>query len=104
MGMHVCVCLWWEVGHRWDYTIVCSFLSPLHAPLFLSRGSLQRGALLCLVPSLIQHSWAASFQLVVLCVMVQGALGCRGGLSSLLMAWNPVGFTSVTFSWKFCLL
>ena len=83
--------------------IACSFLSPLHAPLFLSRGSLQRGALLCLVPSLIQHSWAASFQLVVLCVMVQGALGCRGGPSSLLMAWDPVGFTSVTF-WKFSLL
>ena len=39
----VCVCVWWEVGHRWDYTIACSFLSPLHAPLFLSMGSLQKG-------------------------------------------------------------
>ena len=39
MGMRVCV--WWEVGHRWDYTIACSFLSLLHAPLFLSMGSLE---------------------------------------------------------------
>ena len=38
------------------------------------------------------------------CVMVQGALGCWGGLSSLLMVWDPGGFTSVTFSWKFSLL
>ena len=80
MGMHVCVCLWWEVGHRWDYTIVCSFLSPLHAPLFLSRGSLQRGALLCLVPSLIQHSWAASFQLVASVSWFRGLWGAGEGV------------------------
>ncbi|CAI9151786.1 unnamed protein product [Rangifer tarandus platyrhynchus] len=39
----VCVCVWWEVGHRWDYTVACSFLSPLHPPLFLSMRSLPKG-------------------------------------------------------------
>ena len=71
----------------------------------LAWGLYRRGALLCLVPSLIQHSWDASCQLVVLCVMVQGGLGCWGrGLSSLLIVWDPGGLPSVTLSWRLSLL
>ena len=65
----------------------------------LALGLSRRGAHLCLVPSLIQHSWDASFQLVALCVMVYGALGCWGrGLNILLMVWDPGGLISVTLS------
>ena len=65
----------------------------------LASSLYRRRALLCLVSSLTQHSWAASCQLAVLCVMVQGTLGCWGrGLSSLLMVRNPGGFASVTLS------
>ena len=71
----------------------------------LASSLCKRGALLYLVPSLIQHSWDASCQLAVLCVMVQGILGCRGrGLCSLQMVWDPSGFASVTLSWKLTLL
>ena len=80
----------------------CSFLSPLQAP-SLASSLCRRGALLCLVSSLIQHSWDASCQLAALCI--QGTLRCWGrGLSSLLMVWDPGGFASVTLSWKLTLL
>ena len=87
--------VWWEVGHRWDYTIACSFLSPLHAPLFLSMRCLQKRG-----PSVPGFLFNSAFMGCLLsacsmcsCVMVQGALGCWGRLSSLLMVWDPGGFT-----------
>ena len=80
-GLHGCVCVCVCVcGGRLGtggiiLLLVHFYLHFIHL-CFLAWGLYRRGVLLCLVSSLIQHLWDASFQLVVLCVMVQGALRC----------------------------
>ena len=69
MGMRVCVC-GGRLGTGGIIPLLVHFY--LHFMLLCSLAWVlyRRGDLLCLVPSLIQHSWDASFQLVALCVMV----------------------------------
>lgn len=78
MDGHACVCVYGgRLGTGGIIPLLVHFYLHFMHLCSLASSIYRRGALLCLVSSLIQHSRAASFQLVV-CVAVSWFRGLLG--------------------------
>ena len=101
--MCVCVCVYVVGGWAQVGLYYCLFISiSTSCTSVSSMRCLQQGG-----PSVPGSLFNSAFMgcLLSACSTLCHGSGGSGVLgSSLLMAWDPVGFTSVTFSWKFCLL